>query len=41
VKSPSVTHTVVARAVQESLDGGGKRPKEADEKRRLKELLDA
>jgi hypothetical protein len=39
VKSPSVTHTVVARAVRDWLDGGAKSPKEAMEKRRLKELL--
>jgi len=41
VKSPSVTHTVVARKVEEWLTGGAKSPKEAMEKRRLKELLDA
>jgi len=41
VKSPSVTHTVVTRAVNDWLDGGAKSPKEAIEKRRLKDLLDA
>jgi hypothetical protein len=41
VKNPSVTHTVVARRIEEWLDGGAKSPKEAIEKRRLKELLDA
>jgi hypothetical protein len=40
VKSPSVTHTVVARKIEEWLSGGAKSPKEAMEKRRLKELLD-
>jgi hypothetical protein len=41
VKNPSVTHTVVARRIEEWLDGGAKSPKEAIDKRRLKELLDA
>jgi hypothetical protein len=41
VKSPSVTHTIVARAVEDWMNGGAKSPKEAIEKRRLKELLDA
>ena len=41
VKSPSVTHTVVARAIEDWLNGGAKSPREAIEKRRLKELLDA
>lgn len=41
VKSPSVTHTVVARRIEEWLAGGAKSPKEAIEKRRLKELVDA
>lgn len=40
VKSPSVTHTVVARRIEEWLTGGAKSPKEAIEKQRLKELLD-
>jgi hypothetical protein len=39
VKSPSVTHTVVARKIEDWLNGGAKSPKEAIEKRRLKELL--
>ena len=39
VKSPSVTHTVVAHAIEDWLNGGAKSPKEAIEKRRLKELL--
>jgi len=39
VKSPSVTHTIVARAVEDWLNGGAKSPREAVEKRRLKELL--
>jgi len=41
VKSPSVTHTVVTRAVNDWLDGSARSPKEAIEKRRLKDLLDA
>jgi hypothetical protein len=41
VKSPSVTHTVVARKIEEWLVGGARSPSEAVEKRRLKELLDA
>jgi hypothetical protein len=41
VKSPSVTHTLVAHAVEDWLNGGAKSPKEAIEKRRLKELLGA
>ena len=41
VKSPSVMHTLVAHAVEDWLNGGAKSPKEAIEKRRLKELLDA
>jgi hypothetical protein len=40
VKSPSVTHTVVVQRVEEWVSGGAKSPKEAIEKRRLKELLD-
>jgi hypothetical protein len=40
VKNPSVTHTVVAR-IEDWLNGGAKSPKEAIEKRRLKELLGA
>jgi hypothetical protein len=40
VKSPSVIHTLVAHAVEDWLNGGAKRPKEAIEKRRLRELLD-
>ena len=39
VKSPSVTHTLVARKVEEWLNGGARSPKEAIEKRRLKEML--
>ena len=39
VKSPSVTHAIVARKIEEWLNGGAKSPKEAIEKRRLKELL--
>lgn len=39
VKSPSVTHTVVVRAVGDWLNGGAKSPREAIEKRRLKEIL--
>jgi hypothetical protein len=39
VRGPSVTHTVVARRIEEWLSGGAKSPKEAIEKRRLKELL--
>jgi hypothetical protein len=39
VKSPSVSHTLVAHAVEDWLNGGAKSPKEAIEKRRLKELL--
>ena len=38
VKSPSVTHTLVAHSVEDWLNGGAKSPKEAIEKRRLKEL---
>ena len=41
VKSPSVTHTLVAHKVEEWLNGGARSPKEAIEKRRLKQLLDA
>jgi hypothetical protein len=41
VKSSSVTHTVVARKIEEWLTGGARSPKEAIEKRRLRELLDA
>lgn len=40
VKSPSVTHTVVAHKIEEWLDGGARSPKEAIEKRRLRQLLD-
>jgi hypothetical protein len=40
VKSPSVTHTVVARKIEEWLEGGARSPKEAIEKRRLRQLLD-
>lgn len=40
VKSPSVTHTVVAHAVRDWLNGAAKSPKEAIEKRRLRQLLD-
>ena len=40
VKNPSVTHTVVTRTVREWLDGGARSPKEAIEKRRLKEVLE-
>jgi hypothetical protein len=36
----SVTHTVVTRAVRDWLDGGARSPKEAIEKRRLKEILE-
>jgi hypothetical protein len=39
VKSPSMTHTLVVHAVEDWLNGGAKSPKEAIEKRRLKELL--
>jgi len=39
VMSPSVTHTVVTNAIEHWLNGGAKSPKEAIEKRRLKELL--
>jgi hypothetical protein len=39
VKSPSVTHTVVTHAIEDWLNGGAKSPKEAIEKRRLKQLL--
>jgi hypothetical protein len=39
VKSPSVTHTLGAHAVEDWLNGGAKSPKEAIEKRWLKELL--
>jgi hypothetical protein len=35
----AATHTLVARAVEGWLNGGAKSPKEAVEKRRLKELL--
>jgi hypothetical protein len=41
VKSPCVTHTLVVRSIEEWLTAGGKNPKEAIEKRRLKALLDA
>ena len=41
VKSPSVTHTLVAHAIEDWLNGGARSPKEAMEKRRLKELLGA
>jgi hypothetical protein len=40
VKNPSVTHTVVAHKIEEWLDGGARSPKEAIEKRRLRQLLD-
>ena len=40
VKSPSVTHTVVAHKIEDWLDGGARSPKEAIEKRRLRQLLD-
>jgi hypothetical protein len=40
VKSPSVTHTVVAHRIEEWLNGGARSPKEAIEKRRLRQLLD-
>jgi hypothetical protein len=39
VKSPSVAHTVVTHAIEDWLNGGAKSPKEAIEKRRLKQLL--
>ena len=39
VQSPSVTHTIVAHAIEDWLNGSAKSPKEAIEKRRLKELL--
>lgn len=41
VKSPSVTHTLVARAVEDWLNGGARSPKEAIEKKRLRRLLDS
>ncbi len=41
VKNPSVTHTLVARKIEEWLAGGARSPSEAVEKRRLKELMDA
>ena len=40
VKNPSVSHTVVTGAVRDWLDGGARSPKEAIEKRRLKEILE-
>ena len=40
-ESPSLTHAVVVQRVEEWLSGGAKGPKEAIEKRRLRELLDA
>ena len=41
VKSPAVTHTLVTHAVEDWLNGGARSPKEAMEKLRLKELLEA
>jgi hypothetical protein len=38
VKSPSVTHMTVVHKVGDWLNGGAKSPKEAVEKRRLREL---
>ena len=38
VKSPSVTHMIVVHMVDDWLNGGAKSPKEAVEKRRLREL---
>jgi hypothetical protein len=40
VKSPSVTHTLVAHTIEDWLNGGARSPKEAIEKNRLRELLD-
>ena len=39
VRSPSITHTVATAKIESWLDGGAKSPKEAIEKRRLKELF--
>jgi hypothetical protein len=39
VKNPSVTHTLIAHSVEVWLNGGAKSPKQAIEKRRLRELL--
>jgi len=41
MKIPGVTHTVVARKIKEWPNRGAKSRKEAIEKRRLRELLDA
>lgn len=38
VRSPSVTHTLVARKVEDWLNGGARGPKEAIEKKRLRQL---
>jgi hypothetical protein len=40
VKSPSLTHTLVAHAVEDWLNGGARSPKEAIEKNRLRQKLD-
>jgi hypothetical protein len=41
VKSPGITHTLVAHAVEDWLNGGARSPREAIEKKRLREILDA
>ena len=38
VKRPATTHQVSVRKVNQWLDGGGRNPREAVEKKRLKEL---
>lgn len=40
VKNPNLQHTVIARNIAEWLAGGARSPREAVEKRRLRELLD-
>ncbi len=40
VKNPSVTHIMLARKIDDWLSAGPRSPKEAIEKRRLREILD-